>query len=312
MGKIPAKTNMISAIILNPLPGDKVPASQTFNVTVQTQHLDAGFFSNPTTNYYTAPQDLNANGDIIGHCHVTVQTLGSSLAPTTPPDPTTFAFFKGIDDAGNGRGLLNAVIDGGLSPGFYRVCTLISAQNHQPVNMPIAQRGAQDDCTKFEVVARDGDGAGKDAPAAPAVGKDAGASATSAAPAASTSADVGAGAGTSNGGSGSTAATRPATTMASAVPSAEAASSAAKSNSGVNTVAMKCGTLGGACPPVTRTRDPRRPFDVSGNSFLDVGSAAQRSCDLQFNLCADAANRGRLPGKRVSDCQAQRNACKAA
>ena len=152
MGKIPATKNMISAMIINPQHSDTIPADTPFNVSVQIAHLDAGFFVNPTTNYYTAPQDLNANGDIIGHCHVTVQDIGS-LKSTSPPDPTTFAFFKGIDDAGNGQGLLQAVVTGGLPAGVYRVCTMIAARNHQPVNMPVAQRGAQDDCTKFTVVA---------------------------------------------------------------------------------------------------------------------------------------------------------------
>ncbi|CAM1504639.1 Fc.00g022300.m01.CDS01 [Cosmosporella sp. VM-42] len=157
MGKIPAVSNMISAMITNPQPGDKIPSDTTFNVSVQTSHLRAGNFVNPTTNYYTAPQDLDGNGDIIGHCHVTVQDIGS-LDSTTPPDPSKFAFFKGIDDAGNGQGLLQAVVDGGLPPGTYRLCTMIAAQNHQPVAMPVAQRGAQDDCTKFEVVAQPGSG----------------------------------------------------------------------------------------------------------------------------------------------------------
>lgn len=153
MGKIPAAKNMISAMIVNPQPGDQVTADQTFNISVQTAHLDAGFFVNPTTNYYTAPQDLNRNGDIIGHCHVTVQEIGS-LTDSNPPDPIKFAFFKGIDDNGNGQGLLQAVVTDGLPAGFYRVCTMIAARNHQPVNMPVAQRGAQDDCTKFQVVTR--------------------------------------------------------------------------------------------------------------------------------------------------------------
>ncbi|KAH7413370.1 hypothetical protein BKA64DRAFT_719281 [Cadophora sp. MPI-SDFR-AT-0126] len=159
MGKIPASKNMITAMITNPQIGDKVPADTTFNISVQTQHLNAGFFVNPTTNYYTAPQDLDQNGDIIGHCHVTVQDIGS-LKSTTPPDPTTFAFFKGIDDAGNGQGLLQATVTDGLPAGVYRVCTMIAARNHQPVNMPVAQRGAQDDCTKFEVVAAQGGNGG--------------------------------------------------------------------------------------------------------------------------------------------------------
>ncbi|PVI04789.1 hypothetical protein DM02DRAFT_555581 [Periconia macrospinosa] len=162
MGKIPAQTNMITAVITNPKVGVKIPSDTTFTIDVQTKHLSAGFFTNPTTNYYTAPQDLDKNGDIIGHCHVTVQDIGSFQA-TNPPDPTTFAFFKGIDDNGNGNGLLSATVTDGLPVGIYRVCTMISAQNHQPVNMPVAQRGAQDDCTKFEVVAS-GKGGNKPSP----------------------------------------------------------------------------------------------------------------------------------------------------
>merc|ERR1712225_111841 len=42
MGKIPASKNMITAMITNPQIGDKVPADTTFNISVQTQHLNAG------------------------------------------------------------------------------------------------------------------------------------------------------------------------------------------------------------------------------------------------------------------------------
>ena len=151
MGNIPSVENMISSMITKPQVGSTISSDTTFDIMVQTTHLTAGNFVSPTTNYYTAPQDLDGNGDIIGHCHVTVQAIGS-MDSTTPPDPSTFAFFKGIDDAGDGNGLLSATVDGGLPPGTYRVCTMIAAENHQPVAMPVAQRGAQDDCTKFEVV----------------------------------------------------------------------------------------------------------------------------------------------------------------
>lgn len=159
MGKLPAKSNMISAIITSPQAGQTIQAGTDFNIVVQTSHLTAGKFTNPTTNYYTAPQDLDNNGDIIGHCHVTVQDIGS-MTSTTPPDPSKFVFFKGIDDAGDGKGLLQAAVPGGLPAGVYRVCTMIAAANHQPVAMPVAQRGAQDDCTKFEVTADGGGGNG--------------------------------------------------------------------------------------------------------------------------------------------------------
>lgn len=151
MGDMPSKENMVSSIIINPAPGANIDADTTFAVQFQTSNLVAGTFTNPDDTYYAAPQQLSSNGQIIGHSHVTIQSLGNSLTPDSPPDPTTFAFFLGIDNAGNGDGLLSATVNGGLPAGNYRVCTLTSASNHQPVLMPVAQRGAQDDCTKFTV-----------------------------------------------------------------------------------------------------------------------------------------------------------------
>ncbi|KIN05236.1 hypothetical protein OIDMADRAFT_25811 [Oidiodendron maius Zn] len=151
MGKIPSTAHMISSIIISPGPEEKIRANKDFNISVQTTGLAAGSFTNADLTYYSAPQQLTSSGEIIGHTHVTVQDLGDSLCPSNPPDPTTFAFFKGINDAGNGRGLLSATVTGGLPKGHYRVCTMTSASNHQPVLMPVAQRGAQDDCQKFIV-----------------------------------------------------------------------------------------------------------------------------------------------------------------
>jgi hypothetical protein len=151
MGDIPAKTSMVSSIITFPTTGGQAIASDTtFNITVQTQNLAAGSFTNADATYYAAPQFLEG-GIIVGHTHVTVQDLGSSLNPTAALDATQFAFFKGINDAGNGKGLLTATVTGGLPAGNYRVCTMASASNHQPVLMPVAQRGTSDDCTKFVV-----------------------------------------------------------------------------------------------------------------------------------------------------------------
>lgn len=151
MGDIPAKTSMVTSIILFPTTGGQaIESDTTFNITVQTQNLVAGSFTNADATYYAAPQFLSG-GLVVGHTHVTVQDLGSSLNPTTALDPTQFAFFKGINDAGNGKGLLSATVTGGLPAGNYRVCTMASASNHQPVLMPVAQRGTPDDCTKFVV-----------------------------------------------------------------------------------------------------------------------------------------------------------------
>lgn len=151
MGQIPATDKMISGILTNPAHNDNIAANQDFDITVQYDNLDAGTFTNPDVTYYSAPQQVNGNGQIIGHTHVTVQDLGKSLTPNQPPDAKQFVFFKGINDAGNGNGLLSATVTGGLPAGNYRVCTMTSSSNHQPVLMPVAQRGAQDDCNKFTV-----------------------------------------------------------------------------------------------------------------------------------------------------------------
>jgi transcription initiation factor TFIID subunit 15 len=137
MGDIPSSGNMISSIITNPGPGDTIPANQDFTVNVQVANLVAGSFTNPDSTYYAAPQALQG-GKIVGHTHITIQSLGNNIATTTPPDPATFAFFKGINDAGNGNGGLSAAVAGGLPAGVYRVCTMTSASNHQPVTMPVS------------------------------------------------------------------------------------------------------------------------------------------------------------------------------
>src|ERR1700733_4586188 len=112
MGDIPAKTNMVSSIILNPQTGGAaIPSDTTFNITVQMANLVAGSFTNADATYYAAPQALQ-NGQVVGHTHVTVQDLGASLNPTNALDATQFAFFKGINDAGNGQGLLTATVTG--------------------------------------------------------------------------------------------------------------------------------------------------------------------------------------------------------
>jgi len=93
----------VSSIIVYPQPGDRLAANTTFNVTIQTRNLRAGFLVNPSSNYYTAPQQLDEKGHIIGHCHVTIQNIGS-FRTMEAPDAGSFAFFKGIDDAGDGNG----------------------------------------------------------------------------------------------------------------------------------------------------------------------------------------------------------------
>jgi transcription initiation factor TFIID subunit 15 len=136
MGDIPSTNNMISTIIKSPQTGQDLQANQAFTVDLQVQNLEAGAFTNADSTYYAAPQALKG-GNIAGHTHVTIQSLGNDINTQTPPDPTTFAFFKGINDPGDGNGGLSASVASGLPAGVYRVCTMTSASNHQPVLMPV-------------------------------------------------------------------------------------------------------------------------------------------------------------------------------
>jgi hypothetical protein len=68
--------------------------------------------------------------------------------------------------------------------------------------------------------------------------------------------------------------------------------------------------LGGiAAPAVTNSGDSTRPFEVNGNTFVNKAAAVQRSCDIQFNACANAFNSGSATGFNLSDCQTQENNC---
>ena len=138
MGDIPAQANMVSSIIVSPSANNPPAANTTFQVQVQLANLVPASFTNAETTYYAAPQALQ-NGLVVGHTHVTIQTLGNSLNPTAALNASAFVFFKGINDAGNGELLLSANVTDGLPEGFYRICTMASNSNHAPVVMPVAQ-----------------------------------------------------------------------------------------------------------------------------------------------------------------------------
>lgn len=137
MGDLPAEDNMVSTIITFPSPGQDIEPNETFDITLQVDNLVAGFFTNPNTAYYTAPQIL-VNGIIQGHVHVVVQSMNGDINAKTPFKATEFDFFKGVNNRGDGNGGLRATVPGGLKSGVFRVCTMASATNHQPVIMPVS------------------------------------------------------------------------------------------------------------------------------------------------------------------------------
>jgi hypothetical protein len=159
MGDIPAAAKMVSAAMQSPTNGQVIRAGEDIDFQVKINNLEAGTFTNPDVTYYAAPQAIGQSGGIIGHTHITVQDI--TQTGNEPPDAQEFAFFKGINDAGDGNGLLSAALAGGLDVGEFRVCSMTSSANHAPVIMPVAQRGPQDDCVRFSVTA-DGAAAGGD------------------------------------------------------------------------------------------------------------------------------------------------------
>jgi hypothetical protein len=67
------------------------------------------------------------------------------------------------------------------------------------------------------------------------------------------------------------------------------------------------GALGGiAATPILDSGNAGRPFSVKGDTFVNLGAALQRSCDQQFNACANAAN-GRKAAFSTAQCTAQKS-----
>ncbi|KAF7306474.1 hypothetical protein MIND_00438700 [Mycena indigotica] len=147
IGLIPSVSNMPSAKFLFPLNGATIPANKAFNAQLNVRNFQTGTFTNAQKTYFAAPQRLNAQGQIIGHTHMVIETL-TDLKQNTPLDPTKFFFFKGVDDAAV-NGVATAAVTAGVPPGAYRICSINTSANHAPVIGPIAQHGSFDDCTYF-------------------------------------------------------------------------------------------------------------------------------------------------------------------
>ncbi|KAL0565158.1 hypothetical protein V5O48_016869, partial [Marasmius crinis-equi] len=155
IGLIPAVEKMPSSKFVNPANGATIPANQKFTINMAIKNLVTGNFVNANKNYFSAPQQLDGSGTIIGHSHVVVEQL-SNLGQTEPTDPNKFAFFKGLN-AKAANGIVSADVDG-LPAGAYRLCSINSAANHQPVIAPVAQHGSLDDCVYFTASANGNNG----------------------------------------------------------------------------------------------------------------------------------------------------------
>ncbi|KAF9051068.1 hypothetical protein BDZ89DRAFT_523438 [Hymenopellis radicata] len=138
---------MPSSKFVTPANFGTVQADTPFTISMAINNLETGNFVNAQANYFAAPQQLTSTGLIVGHTHVVVESI-DSLDQKTPTNPKNFAFFKGV----NGKavnGVVTADVTSGLPAGVYRLCSINSSSNHQPVIVPVAQHGSLDDCIYF-------------------------------------------------------------------------------------------------------------------------------------------------------------------
>lgn len=151
IGAIPSADKMPSSKFTFPKNGGTIPANKKFTISMAIKNLETGNFVNAQQNYFSAPQQLNGQGTIRGHSHVVVEKL-RSFDQTSPTNPKNFVFFKGLNEKAQG-GVLSAEVVGGLPAGVYRVSSINTAANHQPVIVPVAQHGFLDDAIYFTVTA---------------------------------------------------------------------------------------------------------------------------------------------------------------
>jgi len=150
IGVIPSVENMPSAKFIFPPNFEALAKSTTFTVRLAISHLQTGWFTNSQNTYMSAPVEVNAFGDVIGHSHIVIEKL-TGFAQTTPTDPKNYAFFKALNDPAV-NGVVSTDVTGGLAAGFYRIAAFHSGSNHQPIALPVAMRGAMGDMVYFSVI----------------------------------------------------------------------------------------------------------------------------------------------------------------
>jgi hypothetical protein len=144
MGVIASSSNMPSSKFVTPANLDTVKANTNFTIKMALSNLEAGNFVNAKLNYYSAPQTVNSQGNIVGHSHFVIQAI-DSLTSTKVLDPQVFSFFQGVNTPAGPDGTLSVPVKGGLPAGTYRLASINTASNHQPCLVSVAQHGSMDD-----------------------------------------------------------------------------------------------------------------------------------------------------------------------
>ncbi|EGG09545.1 uncharacterized protein MELLADRAFT_95948 [Melampsora larici-populina 98AG31] len=151
MGMIPAPDQFPSCKFVHPINFSNLKANTTFNIILKIKNMVTGKFTNPTNTYFSAPQQISPKSkQVIGHAHVVIQKI-STLNSTKTVNPTKFSFFKGIDTSVGKDNTSFVEVTNGLPVGSYRLSSMLSAANHQPILSGVAQRGTFDDVVYFTV-----------------------------------------------------------------------------------------------------------------------------------------------------------------
>lgn len=259
IGVIPSTDNMPSSKFSFPKNFGAVKANTAFTIEMQIKNMQTGFFVNAQENYFAAPQFLNAQGQIQGHSHVVIEEL-TAVDQTTTTDPKKFAFFKGLNAAAAG-GKLTADVTAGLPAGVYKLSSINSAANHQPVIVPVAQHGSLDDAVYFFVTAD-----GNPPPNAP-FSNNGGAAASSSVAATSTAA-------ASASASASVPASAAASVTASATGKGGAAASASATGKGGAAASASVPVKGGAAAPTATGKGAIKPTAAAASSAAAPAASA--------------------------------------
>jgi hypothetical protein len=150
IGMLPCATKIVQTLIIQPEINQELSAAIDNTVVITSNNLEEGFFNDPNVHYYLVPQTLDSAQNIIqGHQHITVEFLGD---PLSPPDPTQFSFFKGINEVAVDaeRVQLSATIPAATitKNGIYRICSMSGSSGHQAVVSPVFPRGDENDCIR--------------------------------------------------------------------------------------------------------------------------------------------------------------------
>ncbi|KAK7038283.1 hypothetical protein R3P38DRAFT_541993 [Favolaschia claudopus] len=151
MGLIPSSENMPSVLISRLFKDSTIQANTTFPVDLSVRNFQGGFFASFSGSFQAAPQTLDGTGNIIGNFHIVIDEL-DALDSTVPTDSQKFVFFNVIQDAVS-DGEISTNVTNGLPEGYYRMTVTPRAANHQPVLVPLVQRGSVNDVAYFTVTA---------------------------------------------------------------------------------------------------------------------------------------------------------------